>query len=108
LAENGEQCLWQCRNSNHDLILADSAMTDIDFEELSATLEDKAKRTGRCIHLLATTLPGGDTHACSAAGILAILEKPLSQASIAPYLEAIQIKNMSSPGHPAFKTTSIQ
>lgn len=108
LAETGEQCLWQCRNSSHDLILIDSAMTDIDFKELSATLEDRARRTGRCVHLLATTFPGGDLHACSAAGILAILEKPLSQASIAPYLEAIQIKNMSPPNPPASPTGSTQ
>ncbi|MFN2355177.1 MAG: response regulator [Desulfopila sp.] len=108
LAQNGEQCLWQCRNSFHDLVLTDSAMTDIDFEELSATLEDKAARTGRCVHLLGTTLPGGDRQACAAAGILAILEKPLSRASITPYLEAIQIKNMSAPNPSASPTRSIQ
>ena len=92
LATDSHQCIWECDNSNFDLILIDLMMTELDLQKISEVMAAKNKETGIRTHLIATSgIIDEELKArCDQAGVTEIIEKPLTKKAITTLLNSLK------------------
>ncbi len=92
LAVDYRQCLWECTNSNFDLILIDLNMTEIDLASITQIIVKKKEETGLGTQLIATSgfIDEELKERCVSAGIEEIIEKPLTKKRISTLLNSMK------------------
>lgn len=90
LAENIDQCFWECRNSTFDLMVVDAAMADMDLHRLYQTLQARIAETGKktTVLVLAASIDDPVVKKLDfAKQVVTIVEKPLTKSGLNQYLE---------------------
>ncbi len=91
LAENLDQCFWECRNSTFDLVVVDAAMARMDISRLYRTLQRRLAETGKKTGILALAASADDPLVRDLElekQVVTIAEKPLTKTGLIQYLEA--------------------
>ncbi len=80
LAENIDQCFWECRNSTFDLIIVDLAMIRSRINKLNSAIEKRTAETGKhtTLKLMATSVDDDIKETFSSTYLDTILIKPLN------------------------------
>lgn len=91
LAENLDQCFWECRNSTFDLVVVDAAVARMDIPSLYQTLQRRIAETGKKTSILAVAASADDPLVQNLdlnKQNVTIAEKPLTKTGLIQYLDA--------------------
>jgi len=85
LAENIDQCLWECENFSFDLIIVDFFMAESNLAAIAERVDRKKRMTGKFSQILATAghVDENLQKRCAAVGIQKIITKPLTPEKVA-------------------------
>ena len=96
--ETGQQAVAAARDGRFDLILMDVEMPDMDGLQAAVEIRHAEESTGRRVPIVAVTsrdMPS-DFEACKAAGMDALLVKPLDAAALFPLIDQLIGKSPAS------------
>ncbi len=90
LAENIDQCFWECRNSTFDLIMVDLIMLQHNINSLCSILKKRTAETGKntTLRLIVTAVDNDTLKTYSTTCVEDILVKPLNRDALAKSLSA--------------------
>lgn len=93
LAENVNQCIWECNNSSFDLILIDILMPDMDTNRIAQIINNHVKKTGKYTHIVAVSgvIDEELYEQCLSAGIKDFFEKPLTKEVVTTVINKLRI-----------------
>ena len=107
--ETGQQAVAAARDTHFDLILMDVEMPDIDGLQAAVEIRYAEQASGRRVPIVAVTSRdmSSDAEACRAAGMDALLAKPLDAAALFPLIDQLIGASVASasrvvPVEPAF------
>ncbi len=95
LAENFNQCNWECNNSSFDLILIDLLMPGMNIATIANTITNRIQETGKYTHIIAVSgvIDVDLRKDCFSVGIDDFIEKPLKKDVITTLINSLKIRN---------------
>jgi PAS domain S-box-containing protein len=100
--ENINQCIWECNNSNFDLIIIDILMPGVDISRVKQIINNRQEKTGKHtnITVLCDIIDEELPRACLSIGIDDFLERPITKERVTTLISDLKIQNTFSPHFP--------
>ena len=93
-AENINQCIWECNNSNFDQIIIDILMPDIDITRVTQIIDSHEAKTGKHTNIIALcgSMDEKLRKECLSLGIENFIERPITKERVATLINALKIR----------------